>query len=293
MKWWLLLLLLIPVYADIDEIRPEKINCYENGVVELVLSNGMEKLRIDSVVKGVGYQKTPGAEYTPIEGAWFGEDYKPIDESSQREKIRFISEEFSIVEKDNYTFTLSPKPIEITRFYPDATLIRFDTSCPGYVHSCKFVNITVDECYRQQDGLHIVYHGLGANDYSKVEQDRDISIYLNGKIGKKGGNLVGDDATSYTKVGNDTYEVVIDTDISHVMSVVMSISGCNKALYKTEDYSSCGVVIEHKENVTEESPENSENMTGREENMTGVHLEQPKKTHVGSLLDFLLSLIPY
>ncbi|MGM5488110.1 MAG: hypothetical protein ACQESG_04130 [Nanobdellota archaeon] len=295
MKRGLLVLLFIPfVWASIDQLSPEAVNCYENGVVELVLSHDLDQLRINSIVGGVGLQSRPGQEYTPLAGDWYGDDYAPIAKSSRRDTIRFLSEEFSIVEPGNYTFTLSPKPIEVTRFYPDVTLIRFKAACPGYVHSCAFVNLTIDECYREGDLLHVVYQGLGATNYSKVDQDRDISFYLNGQLGAQPQGLKVDaDRTEYKYLGNDTYEAYIETDESHILSVVATISGCNPQLYKIRDYQSCGVVISHEQNRTEPTVSDSPEPNASAPDVTGESVPEPTETRVGALFDFLLSLIPY
>ncbi len=299
--------------ADRDDVleifsMSSKPVCYDNGQVEWSIRQIEGNIRIDDRIRGVGYRRLSSEDYTRLEGNWYDKDYNIVKYSYDGEETRFVSEEYSFVYPGNYTITLSPRPIEVTDFYPSMKTIKFEVECPGYLHSCEFLEVSIDECYRKGKELHILLSGIGEKNYSKLNITRDIEFYLNYK--RVGGYTEAQyilKAEKYQRKASDHYEIVIPLEnmTENILSAAIKVGGCNEKLYDVFSYSSCGVALEkkeytnnsHKGNITTETKDlDTDNTTAInmtvETGATPIVNRTTQKLLVVELFRFIYDMVP-
>jgi hypothetical protein len=309
-----MVMLLITVSARIDDtisifyIDREPI-CYDNGQIEFTLGTTKSKVYIEEMIVGIGYKIRASDDYTKVKGAWYSEQYKKQNIFSEDDKIIFISDEYMFNSNTEYTITLSPRPIEITDFYKSMMTLKIPVKCQGYNHSCRFINLSIDECYKKGEVLHVFFHGIGENNYSEVDLVNDIDVFINyqTKNAEMTTPYISPEKRKYQGYGDDNFELIIplSNKTRYITSIALKVKGCNEHLYNIFDYSSCGVVvdteiknkeltIEYNDNKTEIVPSNNTEVQPDLINETGSKLPDYNIDDFFSfkVIRFILDMLP-
>ena len=269
--------------------------CYVNGQVEIPFSQYEGTLELDDYVAGVGIQKKGASSFERLSGDWYNASYSPVRYAYERETYHFVSEEFAAQSKGGYSVVFSTKPVHVTGFYSNTTVILFDVDCPGYEHSCELVNLSVNQCYREGDELHLFLQGLGIDEYSKVDIGKDVSVTANPATSRS----IGLDYLNHsvTDVGGGIYELVIDVmNVSRILSIEADVTGCNPARHAVVDRSVCGLAVAGSPGDAGSSVPTNGSMAGGEGGgdnpIDGERPPELKRSHLGSFMRFLANLIP-
>ncbi len=231
--------------------------CYENGAVEVFVTSMEEgNIILPKFVKGIGavFQN----ENTTIdlkrywydkEGYWYNDDYSRMRWATKMgEKAIFISDEYVLNKKGNYTIRISGVPMDIAKFFPDAIVYEFNFSCPGYLHSCRYLNPKIEDCYTMGDNFYAYLTGMGEKRYSKINISRDVEFSLNYETygGTVGYLTPMPESRKIFRLGNDRYVLKIPTDDldDNIESMKIDVNGCITGFHNLSDYSSCGNRIE-------------------------------------------------
>ncbi len=226
-------------YAFADS-SPE---CFENGQISFKVSHSKANADLAEDLKGIGARYEGEAGYIDIKGTWYDTSYRKITSSGRDQKAVFVSDEYMIKRPGKYLINISGVPVPIMQFYPDLETRSFEVECPGYVHSCKLVNLKIKRCFTRGSYFYAYFSGLGLDKFSKVDFDRDMKKELNYKLLEKGLGATQDipESSSLMDLGGDEYLLKVPADdlSVNVESIRFSVSGCLDKLYNTSYVKEC------------------------------------------------------
>lgn len=226
--------------------------CYENGAIEVRVINYKEgNIFLPKFIKGVGAVPEGSDAIIDLkrywydkEGHWYYPDYTRMrNVAGYNDEAIFISEEYLLNEKGNYTLKISGVPTELLGLITESVIYEFDFECPGYKHACNSLNTRIEECYSEGDSFYAYFTGMGENKYSKINLSRDIEVTLNYITygGTLGYRTEVPDSAKYYSLGDDRHVLKIPlADLKEpISSIKLHVKGCIEGFHNTSDYSSC------------------------------------------------------
>lgn len=226
-------------YSFVKDDPPE---CFENGQLKFTLAHSKASADLHEDLKGIGLKAEGSNSYIDVRGSWYDKNYNVISHSGRDQKAIFISEEYSVKDRGDYYINISGVPVYVMEYYPELETRSIKVSCPGYLHSCKMLNLKVNKCFTRGDYFYIYLSGLGKDKFSKVDIERDLMIDLNYKVLSKGEYSENMPASNTViTLGDDQY--LIKTNLkdlkNKVRSVRLKIKGCIDEIYNTTSVKEC------------------------------------------------------
>jgi hypothetical protein len=241
-----LMLLACTISADEFDVmeyygKAGKPACYSNGQAVLPFTQFKGTVRLPGFIQSV-VMVTEYNAYDPISGSYYDAKYQPAITSGLGETALYVTHEYQFNEQKNYTVIMAGTSYAILDLYEDVSVLRFDFECPGYLHSCRFVELAIDNCTYDDEVIQVDLHGLGLNNYSQVNITRDLEVVFAREFHPRDFDLMQMPVSrKYFKTGNDSYTVKIPLkSLPEIPLLVnMEVTGCIKELHDVTASMTC------------------------------------------------------
>ena len=203
--------------------------CFNNGRIEFTLSgNNQSKAYTKDIM--IKYHETI------IEGSW-DSNYIAKSDILSRKYGTFISKEGALKNKDKYAIDIFYVLVEnATAKYEQK--LSFSADCPGLLFSCSLLNLSIENCYTQDNKFNAIINasGLAQSEPATMKPDEVIifkikaeNSYLDiNNVNSKEGNLPMDYKINDLKDGQ--YLLEFDFENNNVNSLY---AGFNDKLFKS------------------------------------------------------------
>lgn len=252
MRWIIFLLMIVlscGVYADqygnMEYYgKAGQVKCYSNGQAVMPFTQFKGDVPLPGLIKDIAI-RIDEDNYRRISGKFYDTNYQEAVASGIGETVYFISDEYVFNERTNYTVVFSGIMADLIPVYEYVALLKFQFTCPGYEHSCRYLNFVIDNCTIDTNWLDIYFSGLGLGNFSQVNVTRDVDFTLNRQISKYDIAMMDVPLTGkYFKTGLDSVMLRIPVEDlkGPVDSVSARVTGCFEPIYKVINSMDCTVI---------------------------------------------------
>jgi len=216
-------------------------SCYVNGQVIVPVTTDKSVIYLSSIKFIIAVDNTTG-KVSYLTGTWYDDNFQVTTIVQQGKKANFVSDEYLLNDRSKYDVHLSLVPLQVLSMLENSNTLKYTVTCPGYKHSCKFINLKIDSCYSDLDNFYTHFHGIGGLNYSKVDLKTDVDYLLN-YIGLDSSSSLPKSSVVH-ELGNDSYVLIIPRkDLKQrITSIKLHIKDCNEQVYQVATFAQCGFV---------------------------------------------------
>jgi hypothetical protein len=233
-------------YADKFEVmdyygKAGQVKCYSNGQAVIPFTQFKGTVPLPGFIQEIAI-KTGYDTYQSIRGKYYDREYKRINSSGSGDTVLFISDEYIFNDKKKYAVVMAGVPYELINLYEDVSVLTFNFSCPGYLHSCRYLDLRIDSCVVDKEYITVDFHGLGTMNYSEVNLTRDVGFTLNSEsYPTESDKITIPLTTEYFDMGNDSFQLRIPREDANftIKGVSAEVKGCLQEIYRVKASRDC------------------------------------------------------